>query len=132
MDYVLTFSFVLLDLKVHIMIYVLNFNLIFHHVSLSCRPGKETKNARKRRKRREMANQAADDELAEISIEQQVLKKIHTKQTPGGQATQEQRSGNKTKHPISLNLADMINALEVCFILVYVFMCSYIDISGYV
>ena len=34
--------------------------------------GKESKTARKRRKRREMANKAAEEELAEISLEQQV------------------------------------------------------------
>ncbi len=34
--------------------------------------GKESKSARKRRKRREMANKAAEEELAEISLEQQV------------------------------------------------------------
>ena len=34
--------------------------------------GKESKTARKRRKRRELANKAAEEELAEISLEQQV------------------------------------------------------------
>ncbi len=34
--------------------------------------GKESKTQRKRRKRRELANKAAEEELAEISLEQQV------------------------------------------------------------
>ena len=98
--------------------------------------GKETKTARKRRKRREIANKAADDELAEINLEQQVLKEMGMKKsqeqqsttttTPGGTAsggatkngppggaTAAGGGGKKSKAPIALNIADMISALEV-------------------
>ncbi|XP_013409777.1 selenocysteine insertion sequence-binding protein 2-like isoform X3 [Lingula anatina] len=69
---------------------------------------KEGKNARKRRKRREMANRAAEDELAEITIEQQMLKEIGLKK----QMQQQAASGKKSKQPMTLNIADMIDALE--------------------
>ena len=93
--------------------------------------GKESKNARKRRKRREMASRAADEELAEICLEQTVLKELRSKshmtdvtkqETPtskGASSTTQpasnkpQPAGKKSKQPISLNFADMISALEV-------------------
>ena len=93
--------------------------------------GKETKNARKRRKRRELANKAAEEELAEITIEQEVLKEIRTKKqhyggaSSGGEETdktpppppppQPSYSGRKSQQPLSINIADMITALEVSY-----------------
>ncbi|XP_064645784.1 selenocysteine insertion sequence-binding protein 2-like isoform X2 [Lineus longissimus] len=70
---------------------------------------KENKIARKRRKRREMANIAAERELMEISLEQQFLKEIGPKAT---KATPPQNTGKKSKQPIALNIAEMISALE--------------------
>jgi len=42
---------------------------------------KETKALRKKMKRQEIANRAAEKELAEISLEQQVLRELRAKQT---------------------------------------------------
>jgi len=42
---------------------------------------KETKALRKKMKRQEIANRAAEKELAEISLEQQVLRELRSKQT---------------------------------------------------
>ena len=96
--------------------------------------------ARKRRKRREMASRAADEELAEITIEQQVLREmsssksqvqqaqakssqsgagVSTSKAEKQQQPQQQQaatpkpSGKKSQQPISLSIADMISALEV-------------------
>ena len=99
--------------------------------------GKESKNARKRRKRRELASRAADEELAEISFEQSVLKELRSKSlkdpiSPETAPVKEppepmpapapqpksQPAGKKSKQPISLNFADMISALEVSIALV--------------
>ena len=97
--------------------------------------GKETKTARKRRKRCEMANRAADEELAEITLEQQVLKELSSKSQKQHQqnAVDQELSksdtepspapapapvsvslppGKKSKQPMSLSIADMITALE--------------------
>lgn len=41
---------------------------------------KDSKSARKKQKRQLLAYQAAEDELAEISLEQQMLKELSTKQ----------------------------------------------------
>ena len=100
-----------------------------------CCSGKESKTARKRRKRREIASRAADDELAEISIEQQMLAELGNKgtgRTASAKAQEQQKptvvpeptppapskpaasSRVKSKTPIALNIADMISALEVC------------------
>ena len=51
---------------------------------------KETKALRKKIKRQEIANRAAEKELAEISLEQQVLRELRSKQThkPGPGETQ--------------------------------------------
>ncbi len=89
---------------------------------------KETKALRKRRKRLEIANRAAEEELAEISLEQQVLVELS-----GSKASQGTRkitaslhaeaaaapeppapqTGKRSQRPINLNIADMITALEV-------------------
>jgi len=42
---------------------------------------KETKALKKKMKRQEIANRAAEKELAEISLEQQVLRELRSKQT---------------------------------------------------
>ncbi|XP_074661442.1 uncharacterized protein LOC141914067 [Tubulanus polymorphus] len=86
---------------------------------------KESKAVRKMRKRREIANEAADKELLEISIEQQVLKEMSMKQQQTSTSNQQKPSpqsggaggastsgGKKSKQPLSLNIADMISALE--------------------
>ena len=69
---------------------------------------KENKAVRKRRKRRELANEAAEKELLEISLEQQVLKQIGLKSKPNKPS-----STRKSKEPVALNIAEMICALEV-------------------
>jgi len=46
-----------------------------------CAAEKETKALRKKMKRQEIANRAAEKELAEISLEQQVLRELRSKQT---------------------------------------------------
>jgi len=55
---------------------------------------KETKALRKKMKRQEIANRAAEKELAEISLEQQVLRELRAKQTqkPGEPPTASQAS----------------------------------------
>jgi len=57
---------------------------------------KETKALRKKMKRQEIANRAAEKELAEISLEQQVLRELRAKQTqkpgPGELQTMSQAS----------------------------------------
>ena len=57
---------------------------------------KETKALRKKMKRQEIANRAAEKELAEISLEQQVLRELRAKQTqkqgPGELQTTSQTS----------------------------------------
>ena len=57
---------------------------------------KETKALRKKIKRQEVANRAAEKELAEISLEQQVLRELRSKQThnqgPGEPQTMSQAS----------------------------------------
>jgi len=57
---------------------------------------KETKALRKKMKRQEIANRAAEKELAEISLEQQVLRELRAKQTqkpgPGELQTTSQAS----------------------------------------
>ncbi|CAH1790315.1 unnamed protein product [Owenia fusiformis] len=70
--------------------------------------GKESKTERKRRKRREMANKAAEVELAEITFEQEMLKEMGLKKSQ----KQPENSGKKSKQPIALNIAAMIDALE--------------------
>ncbi|KAK2167715.1 hypothetical protein LSH36_25g10000 [Paralvinella palmiformis] len=97
--------------------------------STSSSTGKESKNARKRRKRRELASRAADEELAEICLEQTVLKELRSKshltditkqEEPVSKGSNDtappipkpQSAGKKSKQPISLNFADMISALE--------------------
>ena len=86
---------------------------------------KEGKNARKKRKRREAIDKAADDELAEITLEQQVLRELSAKsqqqqQQSTDSSNQPKKSGGggggggkRSAAPISLNIADMITALEV-------------------
>ena len=89
---------------------------------------KEGKNARKKRKRREAIDKAADDELAEITLEQQVLRELSAKsqqqqQQSTDSSNQPKKSsgggggsgggGKRSAAPISLNIADMITALEV-------------------
>ncbi|XP_076439076.1 uncharacterized protein LOC143277972 isoform X3 [Babylonia areolata] len=105
-----------------------------------------SKKARKRRKRRELANRAAEAELAEITLEQQMLRhKVTSSQgsrpgsgsreerSPargglitdqavvkqakgagsGGQAPSSSSSSGKRLHqPISLSIADMLDAFE--------------------
>lgn len=104
-----------------------------------------SKRARKRRKRRELANRAAEAELAEITLEQQMLRhKVTTgrgsrpgsgsrdersrsrdEKSPGrGLITDQavvkqakagdsqQSSGNRLHQPISLSIADMLDAFE--------------------
>ncbi|KAJ8311671.1 hypothetical protein KUTeg_011026 [Tegillarca granosa] len=88
-----------------------------------------TKAAKKRRKRREMVNKAADDELAEINLEQQVLKAEHLKskqsktgsnkesgtQHPGilkVNPQQQSTGGKKSKQLVALDLGAMIKELE--------------------
>ena len=62
---------------------------------------KESKNARKKRQRREaMVEAAANEELAEISLEQQVLRELSPVKA----------SGKRFNAPLSFNIADMINA----------------------
>ena len=57
-----------------------------------CIAGKDAKTARRRRKRHEMASRAADEELAEITLEQQVLKEMSAK-------SQKQQQHNSDKEP---------------------------------
>ena len=57
-----------------------------------CTSGKDAKTARRRRKRHEMASRAADEELAEITLEQQVLKEMSAK-------SQKQQQQNSDKEP---------------------------------
>ncbi|XP_048251279.1 uncharacterized protein LOC124121959 [Haliotis rufescens] len=102
----------------------------------------ESKSARKRRKRRELANKAAEVELAEISLEQQMLKELSLKPKQGLAGSQEASSsksqksskqggiisepavvqeakkdgggggGKKSKQPIAFDIGAMITALE--------------------
>ncbi|XP_067653114.1 selenocysteine insertion sequence-binding protein 2-like [Haliotis asinina] len=101
----------------------------------------ESKSARKRRKRRELANKAAEVELAEISLEQQMLKELSLKPKQGLTGSQEGSSGKspktskqggiisepavvqeskkdgrgggkKSKQPIAFDIGAMITALE--------------------
>lgn len=86
---------------------------------------KESKAARKRRKRLEIANRAAEEELAEISLEQQVLvelsgskvnqgaRKVTDASSAASAASDPPQSGKRSQRPINLNIADMITALEV-------------------
>lgn len=80
--------------------------------------GKESKTVRKRRKRREAADKAAEDELAEITLEQQVLKEFSSKQRVVPSSPQPPppapppASKKKSQQPVSLNIAAMIDALE--------------------
>ncbi|XP_060080198.1 uncharacterized protein LOC132559585 [Ylistrum balloti] len=94
---------------------------------------------RKRRKRREMMNQAAEEELAEIGLEQDMLRELNlkpatakklaqkgpqkgatsVKEPPASQAgilnvtpQQPTPSGKKSKQTIALDLGAMIDALE--------------------
>ena len=70
---------------------------------------------------------AADKELAEITLEQEVLREFSAKSqssSGGGGGQQQKKSGGgggggggggkRSAAPISLNIADMISALEVC------------------
>ncbi|XP_048749684.2 selenocysteine insertion sequence-binding protein 2-like isoform X3 [Ostrea edulis] len=94
------------------------------------------RNSRRRRKKLEMVEQAAEEELAEISLEQQMLKELNLKPQEKGHSNRpnsglQQRSspanpqpgilkvplqnqpvGKKTKQGISLDLSAMIDALE--------------------
>lgn len=88
-----------------------------------------SKAAKKRRKRRELVNKAADDELAEINLEQQVLKAEHmkSKQSKTGSnkesgpqpgilkvnPQQQSSGGKKSKQLVALDLGAMIKELEV-------------------
>lgn len=87
---------------------------------------KESKAARKRRKRLEIANRAAEEELAEISLEQQVLvelsgskvnqgsRKVADASSAASAASEPPpQSGKRSQRPININIADMITALEV-------------------
>lgn len=95
----------------------------------------ESKKARKRKKRRELANRAADAELAEISLEQQMLRELGHKSTSRSvrprstsregkspsrglitdQNVVKQSKATKVKahEPITLSIADMLDAFEV-------------------
>ena len=75
---------------------------------------KATKNARKRQKRRDAANRMAEEELAEISIEQEVLKEISAKHQQKQQKVEKKSEpsgggggGKKSKQPISLNTGNI-------------------------
>lgn len=85
----------------------------------------ESKRARKRRKRREQANKAAETELAEISLEQRLLKEGLKKSVgaaPGiisdASIVKEAKkqgggSGKKSKEPITFSIADVLDAMQV-------------------
>ena len=65
-----------------------------------------------------MANRAAEEEMAEISLEQTVLieqmKQQQRQQTaPEPKKKQAVKAGEKTKAPVSLNIAAMLEAFEV-------------------
>ncbi|XP_050404547.1 selenocysteine insertion sequence-binding protein 2-like [Patella vulgata] len=83
----------------------------------------ETKSARKRRKRQDQANKAAKDEMAEITIEQQMLQELGLKSkqeqpsvkevVPSVPAkTKSNKNNRKSNQPIALDFAAMIDALE--------------------
>ncbi|KAK3094671.1 hypothetical protein FSP39_004772 [Pinctada imbricata] len=84
----------------------------------------KAKSSKRRRRRQEMLQKAADEELAEISLEQQMLRELNLKpkqkgfgkeaQTPGILKVnqQPQASGKKSKQAVSLDLSAMIDALE--------------------
>ena len=72
---------------------------------------KEDKYARRRRKRQEKVDLEVTEELAEISLEQEVLRELSVK--PHQDNDKKKPTGKRTKQPISLSIADMITALEV-------------------
>ena len=88
---------------------------------------KGTRASRRRRKRKDILNKAAENELAEIGLEQQMLKEQCLKttgqksskdekgQTPGILKInpKTQASGKKSKQNVSLDLGAVIDALEV-------------------
>ena len=88
---------------------------------------KGTRASRRKRKRKDILNKAAENELAEIGLEQQMLKEQCLKttgqksnkdekvQTPGILKInpKTQASGKKSKQNVSLDLGAVIDALEV-------------------
>ena len=79
-----------------------------------------------------MIQKAADEELAEISLEQQMLRELNLKpKQKGGKDAQQpgilrvtpqpQPSGKKSKQGVSLDLSAMIDALEVTFMFIILY-----------
>lgn len=78
------------------------------------------RNSRRRKKKLELVQQAAEEELAEINLEQQMLKELNLKPRSRGQPgpagilkVPAQNQSSKKKSGISLDLSAMIDALEV-------------------
>lgn len=80
------------------------------------------RNSRRRKKKLELVQQAAEEELAEINLEQQMLRELNLKPKSRGQPQPgilkipAQNQSTKKKSGISLDLSAMIDALEVRYI----------------
>lgn len=80
------------------------------------------RNSRRRKKKLELVQQAAEEELAEINLEQQMLRELNLKPKSRGQPqpgilkVPAQNQSTKKKSGISLDLSAMIDALEVRYI----------------
>lgn len=100
------------------------------HIQILLQTFTESKQARKRCRRREQANKAAETELAEISLEQHLLKEGLKKSVRGSHGiisdssvvSEAKKSGGgssgggsgvkKSKEPITLNIAAVLEAIQ--------------------
>ena len=103
-------------------------NTIKKHFWYFLDSGDESKRARRRRRRREKANKAAEDELAEISVEHELMKSgfssgsrpiggIITDIAVVGEAKKPTNvGGKKSQQPIAFDIAAMIDAIQVIYL----------------